>query len=288
MVKMPILKHVIGKSTLEEGFTVPRSFEEWIGSPEKGKKRFITLLFENGSVTATLRHLNNARGHVQVKYEDSQAVAFRGWMNKIFKKSIQQSCGEYVEIHKVDNQTFKIVPFPQKDKTDNLIIHEWLFHRGAEEYNEGGTLAEIQAIIQNIGFVDTEGQSHYNRMFEHQFANWAWEVEKQVVPELGLKSDFAKDGAWVEIEFGNARTYYQDFLKFMLAFHHGSAQIGVLVVPSESFARHLCNVGRQKAVAKGKVSYSGMIHFEKVRREFKYLEFMLSMPIAIAGIGTPK
>lgn len=288
MVKPLILKHVIGKSTLEEGFTVPRAFEEWFDSPEKGKKRLITLVFENGSVTATLRHLNNARGHVQVKYEDAQAAGFREWMKNIFNKSLKQSCGEYIELHKVDNQTFKIIPFPQIDKFDNLIIQEWLFHRGAEDYRSGGTLSEIQAIIQSVGFVDTEGQSHYNRMFAHQFANWAWEEEKRVVPELGLKSDFAKDGAWVEVEFGNSRTYYQDFLKFMLAFHHGSAQIGVLVVPSESFARHLCNVGRQRAVAKGKACYSGMIHFEKVRREFKYREFMLSMPIAIVGIGTPK
>jgi len=286
-MQTPILRHVIGKSTLEAGFTVPRSFEEWIGSPEKGKKRLVKLIFENGSISATLRHLNNARGHVQVKYEDAHGIAFREWMNTKFKKSIRQSCGEYIEIHKIDNQTFRVIPFPQNNNSDNLIIHEWLYHKGAEDFSEDGTLSEIQAIIQSIGFVDTESQSHYNRMFAHQFANWAWELEPRVVPELGLKSDFAKDGAWVEIEFGNARTYYQDFLKFMLAFHHGAAQIGVLVVPSESFARHLCNVGRQRAVAKGKACYSGMIHFEKVKREFKYLEFMLSMPIAIAAIGAP-
>lgn len=29
-----------------------------------------------------------------------------------------------------------------------------------------------------------------------------------------------------------------------------------------------------------------MIDFDKVQREFRYLEFMLSMPIAIAGVSS--
>jgi len=287
MTTAPIFRHLIGKATLEEGFTVPRSLEKWIGAPEKGHKRLITLLFENSSVSATLRCLNNERGHVQIKYEGANGLSFREWMRTVFSKSISQGCGEYIEIQKIDYHTFRITPFTQKEKANNLVVNDWLFHKGAEKHRSNDTLSEILAIIQSIEFVDTEGQSHYNRMFAHQFASWAWELEKRVVPDLGLKSDFAKEGTWVEVEFGNARTYYQDFLKFLLAFHHGSAKIGVLVVPSESFARHLCNVGRLRAEAKGRACYSGMIHFEKVRREFRYLEFMLSMPIAIAGIGCP-
>jgi hypothetical protein len=89
----------------------------------------------------------------------------------------------------------------------------------------------------------------------------------------------------VEVEFGNARTYYQDYIKFMLSFNRKVSQIGVLIVPTEGFARTMCEVGRKKAVAKGRHSYSGMIHLEKVRRELQYLEFMLHMPLAIAGIG---
>ena len=287
MTATQIFRHVIGKSSLEEGITVPRALEEWIGSPEKGGKRVITLSYENVSISAILRRINNSRGHVQIKYEGTNGLEFRKWMKTIFNKSTSLSCGEYIEIQKIDNQTFRIIPYPLKDKSDNLVVHDWLFHKGADKYGFDGALCEIQAIIQSVEFVETEGQSHYNQMFAHQFLNWAWEQEKRVAPELGLKSDFVKDGAWVEVEFGNARTYYQDFLKFMIAFHQGSAQIGVLVVPSEPFSRHLCNVGRQRAEAKGRGCYSGMIHFEKVRREFQYLEFMLSMPIAIAGIGCP-
>lgn len=94
-----------------------------------------------------------------------------------------------------------------------------------------------------------------------------------------------KDEVIVEVEFGNARTYYQDYVKFMLAHHRGTAEVGVLIVPTDVFARELCKVGRRRAHAKGRYSYSGMIHIEKVRRELQYLDFMISCPIVIAGIG---
>lgn len=288
MTDSQVFKHVIGKSSLEEGFTVSRAFEGWIGAPAKGDKRVITLLYGNSSISAILRRINNERGHVQIKYEGASGLGFREWLKTVFNKSASLPCGEYIEVHKIDLQTFRVVPFPLKEKSDTLVVHDWLLHKNADSYESGGALSEIQAIVQGIEFIETEGQAHYNEMFANQFSSWAWNNEKRVVPELGLKSDFEKDGAWVEVEFGNARTYYQDFLKFMIAFHHGTAQIGILVVPSESFAKHLCNVGRQRAEAKGRGSYSGMIHFEKVKREFQYLEFMLSMPIAIAGIGCPK
>ena len=65
-----IFRHVVGKSTLTEGLTVHKDFESFFESPEPGKKRDITLLFGDGqSTTATLRKLNNARHHVQIKYE---------------------------------------------------------------------------------------------------------------------------------------------------------------------------------------------------------------------------
>lgn len=287
MATTQILKHAIGKSTFEEGFAVPRTYEDWIGAPAIGHKRSITLLFGNDCISATLRRLNNERGHVQVKYEGTSGIIFRTWLKAIFARSSSQGCGEYFELHRIDDNTFRVMPFPYRVKSATLYIQDWLFHQSSDVYLTCDTLSEVQAIIKSVEFNAAEGQSHYNREFAHQFTNWSWELEKRVVPDLGLKSDFVKDGTWVEVEFGNARTYYQDFLKFMLAFKYRSAQIGVLIVPSESFARHLCSVGRRRAEAKGKASYSGMIHFEKVKREFRYIEFMLSMPVTIASIGYP-
>jgi hypothetical protein len=83
----------------------------------------------------------------------------------------------------------------------------------------------------------------------------------------------------------NARPYYQDYVKFLLAHRRRLARVGVLLVPTETFAKHLSAVGRQRALSKGRASYSGMVHFEKVRRELAHLEFLLTMPTLVAGIS---
>ena len=69
----------------------------------------------------------------------------------------------------------------------------------------------------------------------------------RVVKELGLKCDFEKNGIWVEVEFGNARSYYQDYVKFMLAKKYRDARLGLLLCPTTSFASLLCELGRQRA-----------------------------------------
>ena len=197
------------------------------------------------------------------------------------------SKGEFFELQRIGNDAFKIVPFPaSRSSAPSLRIEQWLFHRGADRLIEQDTpLAEVPAVVQEVPFAAQEGQSFYNQAFARSFQSWLWLSERRVIRELGLKCDFAKDGVQVEVEFGNARTYYQDFVKFLLGNHYCGVSLGVLVVPSVSFAKHLCEVGRQRAVEKGRTKYSGMIDFDKVHREFHYLEFMLPMPIAIAGVG---
>jgi hypothetical protein len=168
-------------------------------------------------------------------------------------------------------------------------VTEWIFHRTTERvFETHGPIREIPAIVQSVEFRAEEGQGFYNQRLSHFFEDWNWEPERRVVPGLPLKSDFVKGPIQVEVEFGNARTYYQDYIKFMLAFNQRVAEIGVLVVPTAEFAHTLCAVGRRKAIAKGRHSYSGMIHIEKVRRELPYLEFMLRSPLAIAGIGVQR
>jgi hypothetical protein len=282
-----VIRHAVGKSTLKEGFTIPHSFEDWFEAPAAGQKRMISLSFDGQHVPATLRRLANARGHVQVKYENAAGRPFRNWLTKHFRSAAGGLVGEYIEISRVSESAYRIRAFPASTQPETrLEVTEWLFH-GTDDglFEQYSAAREIPAIIRNISFNKSEGQSYYNRLLSSHFADWNWESEKQVIPELPLKCDFVKDAVQVEVEFGNARTYYQDFVKFMLAHNRRTAEIGILVVPSEVFARQLCDVGRQRAVAKGRRCYSGMIHLEKVRRELKFLEFMLTMPIAIAGIG---
>lgn len=281
-------KHAVGKSTLKEGFAVPKDAELWMNAPDKGGKRIIWLLFGGYRVPATLRRLDNERAHVQVKYETRDGEPFRNWLVSTFATRPDAGSGEYFELAKVGLDEFEIKAYPaQASLFPHLAVDRWLFHGGADRFLETGTaLSEIPAVLRTVEFRNDEGQSHYNRAISASFQDWQWDCERQVIPQLGLKYDFAKDGVQVEVEFGNARTYYQDYIKFLLAHRRQLAQVGVLLVPSEAFAKHLCEIGSQRAREKGRGLYSGMIHFEKVHREFSHLEFMLTMPIAVAGIGT--
>jgi len=283
-----VMKHVVGKSTLKEGFAVPRDFELWIGATDKGCKRDIFLEVDGQSILATLRRVNNEQGSVQVKYENSAGEIFRNWLTMLFYSNDSSYTGGFIEIHRIGSDKFQVIAFPQREScTPSLIIEQWLFHRGSDLLFEQDTpLAEIPTVIHAIPFSDGEGQRFYNQAFSRSFKDWNWNCECRVMQKLGLKCDFAKDGVQVEVEFGNARTYYQDFVKFMLGNRYSGLELGVLVVPTVSFSKHLCEIGRQRAIQKGRSQYSGMIDFDKVHREFEYLKFILEMPIAIAGVGS--
>jgi hypothetical protein len=285
-----VLRHAVGKSTLKEGFAIPREFEEWIGAPVRGAKREIYLAFDGQIIQATLRRIDNEKGSVQVKYETKEGEPFRTWLAKVFSATLVGQLGEYFEVKKTGEGPLQVSPFPNATApVSSLHVEQWLFHGGADKLFEQDTpLTEIPAVVRAVKFIADEGQSHYNHEFSHSFTAWEWDSECRVIKELGLKADFAKDGVQAEVEFGNARTYYQDFVKFLLGNRYCGCEMGVLIVPSASFAKHLCEVGRQRAVKKGRHQYSGMINFDKVHREFKYLEFMLSMPIAIAGVSADR
>lgn len=222
-----------------------------------------------------------------MKYETRDGEPFRNWLVSTFATKPDQCSGEYFELTKVGADEFLVTAYPtQVSLFPHLSIDQLLFHGGADHLWESETaLREIPAVLRAVEFRSSEGQNHYNRALSESFRDWRWACEGRVVPELGLKYDFAKEGVQVEVEFGNARTYYQDYIKFLLAHRQQVAEVGVLLIPSESFAKHLCDIGRQRAREKGRMLYSGMIHFEKVRREFSHLEFLLAMPVAIVGIG---
>ena len=72
-----------------------------------------------------------------------------------------------------------------------------------------------------------------------------WRKEARVLKEIGLRVNFERNGTWLEVEFGNARGYYQDYIKFALADRYQSAACGILLCPTESFAHLLCELGRK-------------------------------------------
>ena len=129
-----------------------------------------------------------------------------------------------------------------------------------------------------------EGQSFYNREIESEFSKHEWRREIKAIPELDLKCDYRKERIQVEVEFGNARAYYQDYIKFMLSYLSKQIHLGILVTPTLGFANILCEIGKQKALQRGRKTYSGMMHFEKAFKEFHYLKPFFDMPIVILGI----
>ena len=136
----------------------------------------------------------------------------------------------------------------------------------------------------------SDNQSDYNKEINSVLSSMGWRCETRILSEIGLRCDFEKNGIWVEVEFGNARVYYQDYIKFLLALRHRAARLGILLCPTNAFAQLLCDLGQRRARirtddnSKRRPSYSGMMSYEKAIRELPFIEFILNGSIVIAGI----
>jgi hypothetical protein len=279
-------RHLVGRSTLKEGITVHKSFESFFETPDIGSKRGITILFGNGnSTTAVLRKLNNVRQHVHIKYTSKANMPFIDWLKEMFPATASGRVGEFLEFKKVSRDVYQAIPLPIA-ATDlaSLYIANSTEHKSSGIDDKEALFEEIGIIVDSIKFRVDEGQSYYNRELEAKFGEYGWDKEGRAIPELDLKYDFRKRGFQLEVEFGNARSYYQDYIKFMPSYHSKQIQMGILVTPTFGFANTLCEIGKQRALLRGKKSYSGMMHFEKAQREFRYLKDIFDMPIAIIGI----
>lgn len=280
-------KHLIGKSTLKEGITIHKAFESFFDSPESGNKKEITLLYgDNQSIRVTLRRLNNIRKHVHIKYSNKVHTPFIDWLNDIFSATRKGTIGEFLEFQKVTSDVYRLNSITiDKSHNARLYIADSMYHKTNDEtLKKNASFIEVGQIINGISFKVDEGQAFYNREIERAFSEVAWQKEGKAIAELDLKYDFRKNDVQVEVEFGNARAYYQDYIKFMLSYFSNQIQIGMLITPTIGFANILCEIGKQKALQKGRKTYSGMMHFEKAYKEFMYLKPIFDMPIVILGI----
>jgi hypothetical protein len=194
--------------------------------------------------------------------------------------------GEFLEFTQVAPDVFRLSPLTMDMSRDvKLYVADSMYHRTDQEaLKREESIHEIEEIISRIKFKVDEGQSFYNREIEKGFAEYQWQPEVKAIPELDLKCDYRKKNVQVEVEFGNARAYYQDYIKFMLSYFSRQIHLGILITPTLGFANVLCEIGKQKALQRGKKTYSGMMHFEKVFKEFHYLKSFFDMPIVIFGI----
>lgn len=284
---MTTFKHLIGKSTLKEGITVHKNFESFFESPDAGQKREITLMYGNDqSAIVVLRKLDNIRKHVQIKYTNKTQQPFVEWLNEVFVETRNGSIGEFLEFEKVGTDVFKLMPVTTEMAHNvKLYVADSMYHKIDETtLKEDDSFLEIGKIISGISFKVDEGQSFYNREIEKAFSEHEWQREVKAIPELDLKCDYRKRTVQVEVEFGNARAYYQDYIKFMLSYFSKQIHLGILITPTLGFANVLCEIGKQKALQRGRKTYSGMMHFEKAFKEFHYLQPIFDIPIVILGI----
>ena len=77
--------HAVGQSTIRQGMTVPVIAQiAWLSEIQKGHAITVTIIFGRGkSVSATLRRINNARGHLQFRYESKKQAALRDYLAKV-------------------------------------------------------------------------------------------------------------------------------------------------------------------------------------------------------------
>ena len=290
-------RHLVGRSTLTQGIAIRRDFEEWFDAPPKGEARSITLAYgpEQSSVEVVLRRVNNESGSVQIRYQSRRQKPFREWLSATFDPADRAHNPLLLELHKIGEDAYRVAPLLRDDRGNlHLCLGPALYHNNAASLErQTPVFQDISEAISAIPVAPGVGQAHYNEQIRQQFVARGWSCNEPVVPELPLRSDFKRGDVQVEVEFGNARSYYQDYLKFLLPFTRGIIRIGVLLVPTTDFARLLCMMGTRRAVERANRAgvsltrppkYSGMITYEKVEREFEPLRFVLNMPLVVRGV----
>lgn len=290
-----LFRHLVGRSTLAQGITIRRDFETAFSAPAAGQAREITLVFDEQSARVTLRRLANESGTVQIRYEGRRSESLRNWLRTTFSESPHGPMGDVLELHRTDHDVYRLVAITGPGlRAFTLCPGAMLTHNNADHLPAASqALSELREVLGAVAFAPGEGQSHYNAEIKKQMVARQWQTEVPVVPELGLQCDYRRDECQVEVEFGNARSYYQNYLKFLVPFTRGIIRLGILVVPTADFASLLCAAGARRALARRDESrvthsaapkYSGMITYDKVAREFEVLKFLLTMPLLILGV----
>jgi hypothetical protein len=286
--------HRVGKSTLCQGITIPiESQRSWLASIRKGQSIPVQICFgQKQSVSAFLRRLNNARGHLQFRYENKDQKDLREFLANTFGElSSFQDC--LLEVSETSNRSFLFRPIGGISQAcTTLALYQPYYHNISKKESHSMTeLLELFHCIRTTPFRNNFTQKDYNSDIADRLCKLAWNKEVRIIEEIGLRCDFEKGGVWVEIEFGNVRTYYQDYVKFMLAAKYRQSHCGVLLCPTDSLAQLLCEIGRERAVRESSRErirppvYSGMMTYEKAIREIQFIRDIFTNEMIIAGMN---
>jgi|GEM_PF-857395 len=282
--------HRVSVSTIRYGMTVPVAAQQsWLTHIGKGERIPITLCFNDIEITADITRINNAVGHLQIRYDRKINQPFKNALEQLIEQS-EDADNVVVEVKETDRCQFHVLPFCGAGKIPSLAVSQPVLHcldKSVTKINL--EYADLADAIQSVNFIADYRQSDYNKMIANRLTERNWIAEPAVVDGLGLHCDFRKNGVWLEVEFGNARVYYQDYIKFLVAEKYHQYQFGILLCPMASFAGYLCELGTISAQRKRSDSrqskYSGMMTHEKATRELPYLAHFLNTKLIIAGLN---
>jgi len=281
--------HRVSISTIRYGMTIPAiSQQSWLRHIGKGERVSVRLRFYDIEIEADIVRINNAVGHLQIRYDRKINQPFKDAIEQLIKKS-ENADNVIVEVKEFGEHQFCVLPFSGTDKRTTLAISSPVLHKLDKSVAERNSeYADLIDAILSVNFVADYRQSDYNRAIADELAERNWASESGVAEGLGLHCDFQKNGVWVEVEFGNARTYYQDYIKFLVAKKFQHYQFGILLCPTSSLAGYLCELGKINAQNKRSDNrqsrYSGMMTHEKAVRELAYFSHFLNTKLIIAGL----
>ena len=119
-------------------------------------------------------------------------------------------------------------------------------------------------------------QAALNKELDRRLRGLGWESQPIARGDLvagpipsNLLGDFAKDGVFVEVEFGNMASGFRDLFKFQIASRSGAGQLGVLIVACDRVARFFDQ---------------GVATYEQVTRLLPYMGIGLQLPTVVVGL----
>lgn len=114
-------------------------------------------------------------------------------------------------------------------------------------------------------------QNALNKYFKKEFLARGWEVNPLITDNgvTNIKADFKKNTIQIEVQFGNMARWYADVFKFQVSYSLNLIDVGVLIVPTNKFAK---TIGEN------------VVNYERVIRELPYAKMSITLPIWVLGI----
>ena len=162
--------HAVGQSTLRQGMAVPLIAQiGWLANIQKGQAVPATITFGDGqSVLAILRRINNARGHLQFRYESKNQEALRDYLARVFGSNTDHT-NSLLRVAELQPGVFLFEPVSAGRQTvATLSLTNPHFHNCTKlniyNYTE---FNELNRCLRGISYNEEHNQSQYNKKKSH-------------------------------------------------------------------------------------------------------------------------